>query len=140
MFRKIKNKLLYSFSGILAGGTAVCLLMAALSLLLRGRALAPGDILRVYAVIAAGVTLFLAVCGVSLLRHEGFRPRNLMGVALGKAMYKARKEAGLTQKEMARKLRKKQSYISAVENGRKNITFATLARYAHACGKKIALL
>lgn len=61
-------------------------------------------------------------------------------IELVKAMYKARKEAGLTQKEMARKLRKKQSYISAVENGRKNITFATLARYAHACGKKIALL
>ena len=85
VFRKIKNKLLYSFSGILAGGAAVCLLMEALSLLLRGRTLAPADILRVYAVIAAGATLFLAVCGVSLLRHEGFRPRNLMGVAMGLA-------------------------------------------------------
>ena len=85
MFRKLKIKLMYSFSGVLAGGAAVCLLMEALSLLLRGRALAPGDVLRVYALIAAGAALFLGVCGVSLLRHEGFRPRNLMGVALGLA-------------------------------------------------------
>ena len=85
MFRKIKNKLMYSFSGILTGGAAVCILMEALSLLLRGTVLAPEDILRVYMVIAAGTTLFLGVCGVSLLRHEGFRPRNLMGVALGLA-------------------------------------------------------
>ena len=74
---------MYSFWGILAGGAAVCLLMEALSLLLRARALDPADILWVYALIAAGATLFLSVCGISLLRHEGFRPRNLMGVALG---------------------------------------------------------
>ena len=76
---------MYSYSGVLAGGAAVCILMEVLSLLLRGTALAPGEILRVYAVVAAGMTLFLGVCGVSLLRHEGFRPRNLMGVALGLA-------------------------------------------------------
>ena len=85
MFRKIKIKLMYSFSGILAGGAAVCILLEALSLLFRRKALAPADILGVYAVVAAGTTLFLGVCGVSLLRHEGFRPRNLMGVALGVA-------------------------------------------------------
>lgn len=85
VFRKFKLKLMYSFSGLLAGGAAVCLLMEALSLLLRGRALAPADILRIYALIAAGATLFLGVCAVSLLRHEGFRPRNLMGAALGLA-------------------------------------------------------
>ena len=59
---------------------------------------------------------------------------------LVQAMYKARKEAGLSQKEMARRMRTKQSYIAAVERGRKNITFSTLAKYARACGKKIALL
>ncbi len=85
MFRKFKIKLMYSFSGVLTGGAAVCILMEVLSLLLRGTALAPADILRIYSVIAAGTTLFLGVCGVSLLRHEGFRPRNLMGVALGLA-------------------------------------------------------
>ena len=59
---------------------------------------------------------------------------------LVQAMYKARKEAGLSQKEMARRMRTKQSYIAAVERGRKNITFSTLAKYARVCGKKIALL
>ena len=83
MFRKLKNKLMYSFSGILAGGAAVCILMEGASFLLRGRALVPAGILQVYVLIAAGMTLFLGVCGVSLLRHEGFRPRNLMGAALG---------------------------------------------------------
>lgn len=83
VFRKLKNKLIYSFSGILAGGAAVCILMQAASFLLRGRDLVPAGILQIYALIAAGTTLFLGVCGVSLLRHEGFRPRNLMGVTLG---------------------------------------------------------
>ena len=41
---------------------------------------------------------------------------------------------------MARRMRTKQSYIAAVERGRKNITFSTLAKYARVCGKKIALL
>ena len=54
-------------------------------------------------------------------------------------MYKARQEAGLTQKELAEKLGTKQAYISALEKGKKNITFSTLARYARACGKKIAI-
>ena len=59
---------------------------------------------------------------------------------LVQAMYKARKEAGLSQKEMARRMRTKQSYIAAVERGRKNITFSTLAKYARVCGKKIVLI
>ena len=79
------NKLLYSYSGVLAGGAAVCALMEALSFLIRRKALSPAGILGVYAGIAAVITLLLGVCAVSLLRHEGFRPRNLMGVALGLA-------------------------------------------------------
>ena len=54
-------------------------------------------------------------------------------------MYKARHEAGLTQKEIAEKLGTKQAYISALEKGRKNITYSTLIRYARACGKRIAI-
>ena len=54
-------------------------------------------------------------------------------------MYKARHEAGLTQKEIAKKLGTKQAYISALEKGRKNITYSTLIRYARACGKRIAI-
>ena len=59
---------------------------------------------------------------------------------LVEALYKARLEAGLTQKEIAEKLGTNQSYIAALERGRKNITFSTLAKYAAACGKKVALL
>ena len=59
---------------------------------------------------------------------------------LVKALYKARHEAGLTQKELADRLGTNQSYIAALERGRKNITFSMLARYAAACGKKVALL
>lgn len=54
-------------------------------------------------------------------------------------MYKARQDAGLTQKEIAERLGTKQAYISALEKGKKNITFSTLTRYARACGKKIAI-
>ena len=55
------------------------------------------------------------------------------------ALHKARKEARLTQKELAKRLGTKQTYIAALERGRKNITFSTLARYARACGKKVAV-
>ncbi len=37
----------------------------------------------IYLVISAGLTLFLAVSGFSLIRHEGFRVRNMAGIALG---------------------------------------------------------
>ena len=56
------------------------------------------------------------------------------------ALYEARKAAGLTQKQLADLIGTKQTYIAQIENGKKNITFSTLAKYAHACGKKVALL
>ena len=55
------------------------------------------------------------------------------------ALHKARKAAGLTQKELAEKLGTKQAYIAELERGRKNITFSTLTKYARACGRKIAV-
>lgn len=55
------------------------------------------------------------------------------------ALYEARKAAGLTQKELADLLGKKQTYIAQIEKGKKNITFSTLAKYAHACGKRVAV-
>ena len=63
----------------------------------------------------------------------------LARMALVEAMYKARQEAGLTQKELADRLGTKQTYIAALERGRKNITFSTLEKYARACGKKVAI-
>ena len=61
-------------------------------------------------------------------------------IELVKEMYKARREAGLTQKEIAKRMGTNQTYIAALERGRKNITFSTLAKYARACGKKVVLL
>ena len=59
---------------------------------------------------------------------------------LREQLYNARREAGLTQKELARRMGTSQTYIAAVEHGKQNIKFSTLARYARACGKKIALI
>lgn len=59
---------------------------------------------------------------------------------LREELYKARREAKLTQKELARRMGTSQTYIAAVEHGKKNIMFSTLARYARACGKKVALI
>ena len=56
------------------------------------------------------------------------------------ALYKARQEAGLTQQQLADKMGTNRTYIAAVERGRKNISFSTLAKYAAARGKKVALL
>ena len=55
------------------------------------------------------------------------------------AAVEARHEAGLTQRELAERLGTNQTYIAALERGRKNITFRTLSRYAAACGKKVAV-
>ena len=58
---------------------------------------------------------------------------------LVEALYNARHEAGLTQQEVADRMGAKQAYIAALEKGRKNVTFSTLAKYAAACGKKVAV-
>lgn len=55
------------------------------------------------------------------------------------ALYNARKAANLTQKELAKRLGTKQTYIAQIERGRKNITFSTLTKYAAACGKKVSI-
>lgn len=56
------------------------------------------------------------------------------------ALYNARKAAKLTQKEMAARMNTSQSFIARMERGRVNITIQTVARYAAACGKRIALI
>ena len=54
-------------------------------------------------------------------------------------LYAIRKEAGLTLKQLAEKLGTTQSYITALEKGRKNATFETLFRFVYACGKKLKI-
>lgn len=55
------------------------------------------------------------------------------------ALHNARKAAGLTQKELAERIGTKQTYIAQLERGRRNITLATIEKYARACGKRIAI-
>ena len=55
-------------------------------------------------------------------------------------LYEARKAARLTQKELAERMNTSQSFIARMERGRVNITIQTVARYASACGKRIALI
>ena len=55
------------------------------------------------------------------------------------ALYNARKSAGLTQKQLAEKLGTSQANIAELEKGKRNITFSTLAKYARACGKRVAI-
>ena len=59
--------------------------------------------------------------------------------SFGEKLKFERQQAGMTQKELAERLGTKQTYIAALERGKKNITFSTLARYARACGKKVAV-
>lgn len=54
-------------------------------------------------------------------------------------LHKARLAAGFTQKELARRLGTKQTYIAALECGKMNVTFSTLTKYVAACGQKIAI-
>ncbi len=62
------------------------------------------------------------------------------GMRIAEELYKARKAAKLTQKELAEKLNTSQSFIARMERGKVNMTIQTVAKYAAACGKKIALI
>lgn len=57
------------------------------------------------------------------------------------ALIKARQKAGLTQEELAEKMGTTKSAVSRLEaslrNEKHSPSFATLKRYANACGKKI---
>ena len=49
------------------------------------------------------------------------------------AMYSARRKAGITQAELARRMRSTRMNVRRIENGQ-NVTLSTLARYLHGCG------
>ncbi|MBI5239609.1 MAG: helix-turn-helix transcriptional regulator [Elusimicrobia bacterium] len=53
-------------------------------------------------------------------------------VRLAVALADAREHAGLTQAQLARKLRTKQSNISRIEQGSQNVTLRTLEKIAQA--------
>jgi HTH-type transcriptional regulator/antitoxin HipB len=58
---------------------------------------------------------------------------------IGVLMKQARQEAGLTQEELARRIRTKKSAISRIENHAEDIKVSTLERAAIALGKRLQI-
>jgi HTH-type transcriptional regulator/antitoxin HipB len=58
---------------------------------------------------------------------------------IGVVLRQAREEAGLTQEEVARRLRTKKSAISRIENHANDVRLSTLRRYADAVGAKLQI-
>jgi transcriptional regulator with XRE-family HTH domain len=56
---------------------------------------------------------------------------------LRRLLFEMREDAGLKQKEMARLLQRPQSYISAVERGRRRIDLLQLREYCLACDRGV---
>ena len=50
-----------------------------------------------------------------------------------------REKSGLTQEELAKKLKTKKSVISRIENHSEDIKLSTLGRYARSLGRKIRI-
>jgi len=57
----------------------------------------------------------------------------------GVALKEARKEAGLTQLDVADKLHTQKSAISRIENHSEDVKLSTLERFAAALGKKLEI-
>ena len=58
---------------------------------------------------------------------------------IGVMLKQARLEAGLTQEQVAKKLKTKKSAISRIENHAKDIRLSTLESFAEAVGKHLRL-
>jgi len=58
---------------------------------------------------------------------------------IGVMLREAREKAGLTQEELARRLKTKKTAISRIENHAEDIKLSTLERVASALGKKLEI-
>ena len=58
---------------------------------------------------------------------------------IGLVLKNAREESGLTQEELAKKIKTTKSAISRIENHAKDIKLSTLTRVAGALGKKVSV-
>ncbi len=58
---------------------------------------------------------------------------------IGAMLRTAREEAGLSQEELAGRLRTKKSAISRIENHAEDIRLSTLEKFAEAIGKRLSL-
>jgi ribosome-binding protein aMBF1 (putative translation factor) len=59
---------------------------------------------------------------------------------LRQVLRQMRKDAGLTQKELAKRLNTKETAISRIENHALDIRLSTLEQYAQACGRHLKLV
>jgi len=59
---------------------------------------------------------------------------------IGVILRQARESAGITQEEMARRLKTKKSSISRIENHADDVRLSTLHRYADAIGVNLQIL
>jgi DNA-binding XRE family transcriptional regulator len=69
---------------------------------------------------------------------EGFEA-GYTNFKVGILLKQAREEVGLTQDEVARKLKTKKSAISRIENHAEEIRLSTIQKYAKALGKNIRI-
>jgi len=58
---------------------------------------------------------------------------------IGVVLREARKAAGLTQEELARRIRTKKTAVSRIENHSRDIRLSTLEKVASALGKRIQI-
>lgn len=58
---------------------------------------------------------------------------------IGVMLKQAREKAGLTQEELASRLKTKKSAISRIENHAEDIKLSTLEKFANALGKRLRL-
>ena len=58
---------------------------------------------------------------------------------IGVMLKMAREEAGLTQEQLAEKLKTKKTAISRIENHAEDIKLSTLEKFAQALGKKLEI-
>jgi HTH-type transcriptional regulator / antitoxin HipB len=58
---------------------------------------------------------------------------------IGYLLREMREKAGISQEEIAKKLKTKKSAISRIENHAEDIRYSTLKNYAHALNKKLMI-
>ena len=66
--------------------------------------------------------------------EEGFKK-----FKIGLVLREARKAAGLTQEELARRIKTKKTAVSRIENHSRDIKLSTLEKFAAALGKRIQI-
>ncbi len=67
-------------------------------------------------------------------------PKDTICKMLAKQIRNIRKQLGLSQKELAKKMGISQQLVSRIENGRENISLATLKNISKALGKRIEII